>query len=506
MAKSAPSLAGKLFAGRYAIEERLGWGRLGQVFLATHGGLGEQVALRVVPRRLEGAEALAFSTHLRAASRIDDQSLACIYDFGICPEGWPYVVSELIEGPSLAQELRRLATIDDTLGPQQTSTILLRLGYALRAAHAAGVAHLDLRPSNVVLTGEPGAGTIKVLDLGLAKALGLAGAPGPRPVASEARLSYTAPELRRGLLDDARADLYSLGVMAFEMLVGRPPLRTERLQQASEELRSRNATGPHRRGELPASLERLVLSCLDTSPDARPVSAAEVVELLLALPGQTLPPNGEGAMPVASVSVRQGQSGSGSDPILAPQVPPVSGQSRVVLASEALEELVLGLRDRGLASVDTTLRLAALVQNEDEVLRLEGEIEQLGTLAGQLENRSRQRSARLRRALAAVEHEGELLAETSGTQRLPSADAFLANQLDRRIGQLTSFLGHVDRRSQAQLGSLQRQIRSRQLRLLRRAGHAAQLRERLVAELRTIGLQAAAAHPDLVPLLRAARI
>lgn len=191
--------------------------------------------------------------------------------------------------------------------------------------------------------------------------------------------------------------------------------------------------------------------------------------------------------------------------MLAPQIP-VSAQSRLIQGSEALEELVLALRDRSLATSDTTLQLVGLVQNEDEVLRLEGEIEQLSTLVAKLESRQRQRTARLRRALAAAEQERELLVESSSTSRLPAADALLVGQIDRRVAQLTSFLGHVEERGQTQLASLQRQIRSRQLRLLRRAGHAAQLRERLVTELRTVCLRAAAEHPDLIPLMRAARI
>ncbi len=507
----APSLVGKLFAGRYRIRERLGWTSYGQLFATRHERLGDtRLSLCVVPRQLSTAEELRFRSVMRAASRIDHPVICTIVDSGICEEGWPYVVSEQLDGVSLADELRRLMIAGDVLGAEHALTLLTQIAAALRAAHDADVLHLDLRPQSVLLC--EAAGGVKLLGLGMAQALG-ASFQTRRLDAAERRISYTSPELRLGAPVDQRADIYSFGVLAFEILSGRPAAIDRELSAVAEGGLRQTHTGLNRPRNTLAGLEGVVLRCLEADLSHRVASADELLEALcrVARAHQRQDRRDPGQQPRAIAKPGSTQQVTAATKPLTHAGPPLLEQPLTASATErsdALEELVLALRDRDLAPQETVLDLVGLLEAEDEVLRLEGELEQLTELVEQLTDRTQQRKARLQRALLAIDHERERIQRQPRAARtLPSIDRLLLEQLDGRADQVARFLTFVDRRTTGQLAALRQQLNSRQLRLLRRAGFAADRREKLVAMLRSIKPRPLASNdPDLAARFATAEV
>jgi len=215
----APSGSGKrLIAGRYALERSLGNGGMGEVFVASDRTLGRQVALKQLsPALAEDADARKrFFREARALARISDANVVGVFDVGE-DDGVPFLVMELIEGTTVGRELTRLGR----LTPDRTSAIGAGTAAGLAAAHANGVVHRDVKPSNIFLTGSD---QPKVGDFGIARVergdmtLTMTGQAFGSP-------AYIAPEQAMGGPVDARADLYALGCVLFHMLAGRPPFR-----------------------------------------------------------------------------------------------------------------------------------------------------------------------------------------------------------------------------------------------------------------------------------------
>ena len=275
------SLVGVLFAGRYHIESIIGSGGMGTVYRATHRVLRRAVAIKLLHRgmlQVEGSLA-RFEREARAASKVEHKRLARIWDFGQTEAGIPYLVMELAEGAPLSQ----LLTMHGLLPVPRVVRILDQVAEGLAAAHAVGVVHRDLKPDNVILNREQGQDQIKLLDFGLAKIIsatvsGFASAPG----VFAGSPTYVSPEQVADMEIDERTDLYSLGVLAFEMLSGEPPF-TGRLMEviaAHVHLAPPALDGLHRQDELPDGLISLVARCLAKAPEDRPDSAREVRQVL----------------------------------------------------------------------------------------------------------------------------------------------------------------------------------------------------------------------------------
>ena len=278
----ASAVVGQVLGGRYRILEHLGSGGMGAVYRAEHVHMRKSVALKVLHREMTFlSEVVArFEREAVAAGRIEHPNVAAATDFGRLEDGSFYLVLEFVEGRSLSKVLsleRRLA-VPRALG------IARQVADALRAAHAAGVVHRDLKPDNVMLVAQkPDSELVKVLDFGIAKlhlddanevnqpALTQAGAVFGTP-------EYMAPEQAQGGDVDARADLYTLGVMLYEMLAGATPFQSDDLvvvltRQMTE---SPAPLGP----EIPAVVGGLVMALLEKQPAARIQTAAELVEHL----------------------------------------------------------------------------------------------------------------------------------------------------------------------------------------------------------------------------------
>ena len=277
-------LVGRLFGDRYRVHSLIGKGGMGWVFRAVHEAMQQTVALKVMRRDAarDLAAARRFYQEGRACSLLSHPHTIRVYDFGVSDDGHPYLVMEFLEGRSLEDVL----SAEGFLAPARAARIGQQVCRSLHEAHEAGLVHRDLKPANVFLariSGEPE--WVKVLDFGIAKAV--------RPATWAESLTggmlvgtprYMSPDQigRRDL--DGRSDLYSLGVMLFEMLSGQPPFVAD--EPIPLLVKHMNEPAPDLRAVLPAgrvvpdALCALVGRLLAKNPDHRPPSALAAAEAL----------------------------------------------------------------------------------------------------------------------------------------------------------------------------------------------------------------------------------
>lgn len=285
-AHAGQASVGSLLAGRFQLIHSLGEGATGQVFLARHTVLGRDYAVKVLKSEFqEDSEVVErFRREAQAASRLEHPNIVFISDFGRTDAGQFYLVMEYTPGRSLQEELDQLAPEPFPL--YRALRILEQIAKALAAAHGAGVIHRDLKPANVLLCrGKPGSEAIKILDFGLAKIIG-----GVEPTALTRKgqifgtPAYMSPEQAIGETVGSRADIYSLGVMAFELCTGRLPFvcqtfrhyllaHSQEIPATPSDCMAPNAV------PLPPELDDLLLRCLQKAPDQRPANASEVAIL-----------------------------------------------------------------------------------------------------------------------------------------------------------------------------------------------------------------------------------
>ena len=228
----------------YEIVRPLGSGGMGEVWLATEVRLGRKVALKILPADVtrDPLRVERFEQEARAASALNHPNVCTIHALGETSEGQHYIAMEYVEGETLRQ---RLSTT--RLPLREALDVVLQVAAALSAAHAAGIVHRDIKPENVMLRPD---GLVKVLDFGLAKlapaAAEIAGGQTTHTVLkTEAgtvvgTAAYMSPEQTRGQEVDARTDIWSLGVMLYEMVAGRRPFcATDQQRRARRDSRPR---------------------------------------------------------------------------------------------------------------------------------------------------------------------------------------------------------------------------------------------------------------------------
>ena len=264
--------------GPYEIEAQLGQGGMGEVFRARDTRLHRTVAIKIVrpefARRTDFRE--RFQREARAVSALNHPHICGLYDIGE-HNGLDYLVMEYVEGESLAALLKR-----GTLPVAQALQYSAETAGALAAAHARGIVHRDLKPANIMIT----AAGVKVLDFGLAKRSDRAESQDAATVTMEAETSagqilgtvaYMSPEQAEGRPLDARSDIFSLGVVMYEMLCGRRPFHGgTTLALLASILREEPEAPRLLRPETPPELERIVLRCLAKKPEDRYASSAEL--------------------------------------------------------------------------------------------------------------------------------------------------------------------------------------------------------------------------------------
>ncbi|HEY6400554.1 MAG TPA: serine/threonine-protein kinase, partial [Blastocatellia bacterium] len=274
--------SGATLAGRYRIERLISRGGMGAVFEATQLGLDRAVAIKALLPALSRDEKMRerFRREARSAASLQHPNIIQIYDYGISDHG-PYIVMELARGKSLRQLLSQ-----GGLSIELSVKLMGQILSALAAAHSAKIIHRDLKPDNIMVEEQAdGQVTAKVLDFGIAKMReaqsdeeGTANLTGANIIGSPA---YMSPEQSLGTALDARSDIYSLGIVLYEMLSGSTPygkatpgaLLTHQINTPPPPLTSAHP-------EIPGAVESVVMKALAKNPDARFGSATQFAQAL----------------------------------------------------------------------------------------------------------------------------------------------------------------------------------------------------------------------------------
>ncbi|MDQ3821584.1 MAG: protein kinase, partial [Acidobacteriota bacterium] len=280
-------LTGETFGGRYHLEEFAGMGSFGAVYRATDGRVGRTVAVKILKPDLGDDETAVarelFQREALTAGRLMHPHIVAVTDVGE-ESDFAYLVMEWLDGYTLEDELRRRVPFS----PEEAASLLAPIADALQAAHDAGVIHRDLKPANIYI-GRRERPFVKVLDFGIAKVVTSATAATASRIAGTA--SYMSPEQITGSRIDRRTDIYSLGIVLYQMLVGELPFKGE--SQGHIIQQHIVATPPslaEARPDLPPALSSVIQRALGKLPEARQQSAQELYsEFMAALKSQSAP-------------------------------------------------------------------------------------------------------------------------------------------------------------------------------------------------------------------------
>ena len=283
-------LIGEMVAGRFRIEELIGQGGMGKVYRARHLSLDRLVCLKMLKSSLLEDPTVVgrFEREAMAASRLNHPHSIQVLDFGRTqPDGALYIVMEYVQG----KDLRTVLRDDWPLPEERLCRIMAQVLAALGEAHAHHVVHRDLKPENIMLEQKRDhPDFVKVLDFGIAKILD-SDLPGlTRSDVVCGTPQYMAPEQATGAQLDARCDLYAVGVILYQLATGELPfdgpnamdVLTRQVNEPPVPPRKRQPRAP-----ISAAMEALILRVLAKDPAARPQSAEEFRQLLLALPGRS---------------------------------------------------------------------------------------------------------------------------------------------------------------------------------------------------------------------------
>jgi serine/threonine protein kinase len=286
----------QVVADRYTLERSLGNGGMGEVFVATDRTLGRRVALKQLAPALAEDEAARgrFFREARALARVSDSNVVGVFDVGD-DEGRPFLVMELIQGTTVSRELEKLGR----LPIDRALAIGAGVAGGLAAAHAKGVIHRDVKPSNIFLTGDDEA---KVGDFGIARVergemtVTITGETFGSP-------AYIAPEQAMSGRVGPAADLYALGCVLYHMIAGRLPFEGDAVAQSYQHVHEAPAPLDQLEPNVPPGVAALVGELFQKDPEARPRSAADVQRALQSQRGSagaTVPVDATALLPVAT--------------------------------------------------------------------------------------------------------------------------------------------------------------------------------------------------------------
>jgi serine/threonine-protein kinase len=277
-----PVREGAIFAGKYRVDRVLGSGGMGMVLKAKHVELDGWVAIKVLLPGVAGPDRIArFTREARAAAKLKGDNVARVIDLGTVEGGMPYMVMEYLEGEDLDQRLRRC-------GPLQVAEAIDFVTQACEAmaeAHAHGIVHRDLKNANLFIVTQPdGSERIKVLDFGIAKVLANdetgQGESMTRTLAIMGSPTYMSPEQLKSTRNvDARADIWALGVILYELLTERVPFDGDGMGELYANI-AWAPPAPLDRSDVPEALEAIVRRCLEKCRDKRFRNVAELAQAL----------------------------------------------------------------------------------------------------------------------------------------------------------------------------------------------------------------------------------
>ena len=288
-------LIGKEILGQFRILERIGKGGMGEVYKAAQPAMDRMVAIKILHEKLASRPDLVsrFRREARAMSRLTHPNTVRVFLYGQLEEtGQLYIAMEYLEGIDLAKQTRQ----DGPMEVGRAARIMIQVLGALEEAHGAGIVHRDLKPENILITSQGGIADFpKLLDFGLAKIKEQRMHPGSMVLTREGMVfgtpEFMSPEQARGETLDGRSDIYSLGVIFYEMLTARLPFpRSKPMEYIAHHINTPPYKITERRPELnlPEALNPIVGKAIEKSRDARYASAAEFAAAL-----ETLLPRSE---------------------------------------------------------------------------------------------------------------------------------------------------------------------------------------------------------------------
>jgi serine/threonine protein kinase len=338
-------LVGRTIAERYRVDDLLGSGGMGAVFRGHHLGLERDVAIKVLHPSLSRDHEISgrFDREARSSSRLDHPNCLQVTDYGTTEHGMKFMVMQLLEGGELGKLLGK------PLPSLRAIALTLQICRGLEHAHAQGVIHRDIKPENVFLTRDHnGNEVLKIVDFGIAKIMGGPEGPGGKAVTRAGLVfgtpAYMSPEQAAGVEADARSDLYSLGILLYEMLAGRTPFSSDdpvalvRMQVSADP--------PPLPQDVPPVLAAIVERSLAKARADRFQSAKEMRETLegvqMLLRGDSQP-SMEFPLPTASSEIRLTSTGSSEIRIGAPMgtLPPM--RSRPIPVRPPKRRFVVGI-------------------------------------------------------------------------------------------------------------------------------------------------------------------
>ncbi len=301
----ADPLAGRLLDGRYAVTARIAHGGMATVYRAMDTRLDRQVALKVMHAELARDDDFVrrFIGEAKSVARLSHQNVVAVYDQG-ADGPFLYLAMEYVPGRTLKELLRD----NGRLAPAVALEIMTGVLDGLASAHASGIVHRDVKPENVLLTAD---GRVKVADFGLARAL--TGAGHTRTGLLIGTVAYVPPEQVTGDSTGPRGDVYSAGVMFFEMLTGRVPFTGDTplsvaYQHVNTDVPAPSALVPG----LPASVDQLVLAATSRDPARRPADAGEFLRAVRRVRAERYEPNALGAGALGAGALGAGALGAGA--------------------------------------------------------------------------------------------------------------------------------------------------------------------------------------------------
>lgn len=271
-------LSGEIIDGRYELLHQIASGGMATIYLAIDTRLDRKVAVKIMHPHLANDEAFVerFIREAKAAAALSHPNIVAVQDQGWNQGGVPavFLVMELVEGSTLRDYLFE----QGSLSPSETIRYLIPVLSALAAAHKIGIVHRDIKPENILISN---AGRVKVADFGLARGELFGNAMTADSSVILGSVSYLSPEqVQRGIAD-ARSDVYSVGIVAFELLTGEKPFAGESpIQIAYRHVNDKVPAPSTLKSGIPESLNALVQRATSTNPDDRPIDAGQFLEEL----------------------------------------------------------------------------------------------------------------------------------------------------------------------------------------------------------------------------------
>jgi serine/threonine protein kinase len=477
---------GTILHDRWRVLSALGKGGMGEVWLAEHMSLGRKEALKILMPTLATDPQFVsrFRREARAVNRLRHPNIIAVYDFGQLPDGRFFLSMEYAEGESVYKLVKR----DDHFAVPRALHVLGQLAYAVHHAHSRGVVHRDLKPDNLILVGDDE--TLKVLDFGVAK---IVAADHAESVALSSNNMvwgsprYMAPERIRGVGNDARSDIYSMGIIAFELVIGGPPFAGN----SNDVIKAHLSVLPDPPSEwrpslgIPRELDDIIMKCIAKDPGDRFQSAAELYAALHKVPGYpqqrteqrrrfvpqprrpaTLAPPDDGAAghadaPSMGATTATSATSVGTEdddgltiptavPVEAPHGPSDSRPSAGLAAPfanvrGALRSVAEALLDLGLTDTRLLAGVAMLRDHEQAIAGLEAAQDALEHESAAVRETLADRETSLRFALAELEYKAQQ------PDRPPDIDVHIGELRDRLAGALAGG---------ARLGGLQEDLAS----------------------------------------------